>query len=98
MTDEIKTLEDFERACERHDLTYSYSDDGRWWRAGCESHDRIKKAAAQFSREDVERIWNAVVDTKVVESARSGEPIASCERVIEGTDGTCLDDSSAASR
>ena len=34
----------------------------------------------------------------VVESARSGEPIASCERVIEGTDGTCLDDSSAASR
>jgi len=71
MTDEIKTLEDFERACERHDLTYSYSDDGRWWRAGCESHDRIKKAAAQFSREDVERIWNAVVDTKVVESARS---------------------------
>jgi pimeloyl-ACP methyl ester carboxylesterase len=34
----------------------------------------------------------------VVESARSGEPIASCERVIEGTDGTCPDDPSAASR
>lgn len=71
MTDEIKTLEDFENACTHHDLTYSYSDDGRWWRAGCDSHDRIKKAAAKFPREDVERIWNAVVDTKVVEGVRA---------------------------
>ena len=48
MTDEINTLEDFEQACARHDLTYSYSDDGRWWRAGCASHDRIRKAAEKF--------------------------------------------------
>jgi len=67
---DIETLEDFENACAAHDLTYSYSDDGRWWRAGCESHDRIRKAAEKFPREDVERIWNAVVDTKVVEEAR----------------------------
>lgn len=67
---QIETLEDFERACVAHDLTYSYSDDGRWWRAGCESHDRIKEAAKRFPREDVERIWNAVVDTKVIECAR----------------------------
>lgn len=69
MAEEINTLEDFERACVSHDLTYSYSDDGRWWRAGCESHDRIKKAAEKFDRADVERIWNAVVDTKVIPEA-----------------------------
>ena len=69
--DEITTLEDFERACERHDLTYSYSDDGDFWRAGLDSHVRIKKAAEKFPREDVERIWNAVVDTKVTEAVRS---------------------------
>ena len=70
MMDEINTLEDFERACVRHDLTYSYSDDGRWWRAGCASEDAIRKAAKKFPREDVERIWNAVVDTKLVPEAR----------------------------
>lgn len=71
MNQEIKTLEDFERACQHHDLTYSYSDDHRYWTAGCASHDRIRKAAEQFPREDVERIWNAVVDTKLVPEARS---------------------------
>ncbi len=71
MTKEIKTLEDFERACIAHDLTYGYSDDPRWYRAGCDSEDRIRKAAEQFPREDVERIWNKMVDTKVVEGARS---------------------------
>lgn len=67
---EIATLEDFERACQRHDLTYSYSDDGRWWRAGLESERKIQEAAKKFPREDVERIWNAVVDTKLVPEAR----------------------------
>jgi hypothetical protein len=71
MTDEIKTIEDFEKACQGHDLTYSYSDDGRWWCAGLASHERIRKAANQFPREDVERVWNAVVDTKLVPEARS---------------------------
>lgn len=71
MADEIKTLEDFERACAAHDLTYSYSDDGRWWRAGLASHQRIKNAAEKFPREDVERIWNAQVDRKVVEEVRA---------------------------
>src|SRR5580698_6757463 len=65
MIDDINSLEDFEKACQHHDLTYNYSDDGVWWRAGLASHDRIKKAANKFPREDVERIWNAVVDTKV---------------------------------
>ncbi len=67
---EINTLADFERACADHDLTYSYSDDGEYWRRGLSSHKRIQAAASKFERADVERIWNAVVDTKVIESAR----------------------------
>jgi hypothetical protein len=71
MSDEISTLEDFERACVSHDLTFSYSDDQEWWRRGWASHERIRKAAEKFAPEDVERIWNGVVDRKVVESGRS---------------------------
>lgn len=67
---EINTLEDFERAVAAHDLTYSYSDDSRWWRAGEASYARIREAAKKFSREDVARIWNAAVDRKLVEAAR----------------------------
>lgn len=70
MEREIETLDDFREACISHDLTYGYSDDGRWWRAGCESHDRIRKAAEKFPKQDVERIWNEIVDIKLVESAR----------------------------
>lgn len=71
MGSEIETLEDFELACARHDLTYEYSDDGEYWRRGCASHDQIRRAAARFPREDVERIWNAAVDTKVIKEVRS---------------------------
>ncbi len=66
----IKTLEEFETACKQHDLTYGYSDDSSYWRRGTVSEDRIRKAAEQFPREDVERIWNAVVDTKLREGFR----------------------------
>jgi hypothetical protein len=68
---EINTLEEFERACKSHDLTYSYSDDSRWWHAGRDSEARIQAAAKKFPREDVERIWNTVVDTKLVPEARA---------------------------
>ena len=71
MSDTIKTLEDFRRACEHHDLTYSYSDDGSVWRRGSTDHARIRRAAEKFDRADVERIWNAVVDTKLVPDCRS---------------------------
>lgn len=66
----IETLEDFKAACERHDLTYAYSDDGECWRRGCRSHDRIREAPKKFPTEDVKRIWDAVVDQKLIEGAR----------------------------
>lgn len=71
MSTEITTLEDFRRACVAHDLTYSYSDDHSVWRRGSAAYGRIREAAKKFPAEDVARIWNAVVDTKLVESARS---------------------------
>ncbi|UGY15193.1 hypothetical protein HAP48_0042825 [Bradyrhizobium septentrionale] len=71
MNTEIKTLEDFERACNAHDLTYAYSDDGECYRRGRNSEARIEKAAENFPRADVERIWNAMVDRRLVDFARA---------------------------
>jgi hypothetical protein len=65
MADEIQTLEDFEKACRSHDLTYDYSDDHQCWQRGCASKDRIRRAAEKFDRTEVERIWNAIVDQKM---------------------------------
>ncbi len=71
MSDEINTIEEFQRAVAGHDLTYAYSDDHSVWRRGSADHDRIRKAAEKFPREDVERIWNAMVDGFLIESARA---------------------------
>ena len=60
----MTTLEDFEKA-------YAYSDDGRYYRAGAASEKAIREAAKKFPRDDVERIWNAQVDRKLVASARA---------------------------
>ncbi len=69
--DDINTIADFQKAVDQHDLTHAYSDDHEVWRRGSADRDRIRKAADKFPREDVERIWNAMVDGYLVESARS---------------------------
>lgn len=61
---------DFVKLVGNHDLTYSYSDDGRVWRAGQASYDRIRKMAETLDRAFAVEVWNAMVDTRVVESAR----------------------------
>jgi hypothetical protein len=68
---DISTIEDFQQAVDRHDLTHAYSDDHSVYRRGAADYDRIHKSAAKFPREDVERIWNAMVDRSLVESARA---------------------------
>lgn len=68
---DIRTLEEFEEAVNRHDLTHTYSDDGEVWRRGSADLDRIRKAAELFPVEDVTRIWNAAVDKKLVEECRA---------------------------
>jgi hypothetical protein len=65
------TLEEFEKEVNRHDLTYSYSDDHSCWSRGAAHYDKIHKAAMTLPRADVERIWNAMVDKRLVEEARS---------------------------
>lgn len=61
---------EFVKMVANHDLTYDYSDDGRVWRAGQASYDRIKGAAPKFDRAFVVEVWNAMVDTQVIESSR----------------------------
>lgn len=65
------TNDEFRVMCQRHDLTYSYSDDGACWRAGNQSLARIELAMKLIDRNEAVKIWNEVVDTKLVESARS---------------------------
>lgn len=64
------TLEEFTTMVQRHDLTYAYSDDGSVYRSGLAQEQDIIKAAKEFSIEDVKRIWNATVDSKLIEGAR----------------------------
>lgn len=64
------TEDTFRAMCRGHDLTYSYSDDGRVWRRGEDSFRQIKTAAAQLPREVAVRIWNEVVDGKIAEGHR----------------------------
>lgn len=64
------TLEEFEQEVNRHDLTHGYSDDYRSYSRGAAHYDQIHKAAMDLPREDVERIWNAMVDRKLIEEVR----------------------------
>ncbi len=64
------TLEEFEVMVNRHDLTYSYSDDHSVWSRGSSNYKAIRAEAKQFPLEDVKRIWNAAVDRKLIEGAR----------------------------
>lgn len=68
------TLQDevmaFKAMVEKHDLTYAYSDDHRYWVAGEASMKAIREAAAKLPRNVVVETWNAVVDKKIVAGAR----------------------------
>jgi len=57
----------------------------------------VQATGGHFVMEDDPAVLLAAVKS-VVESTRSGEPIASCERVIEGTDGSCPNDHPASRR
>lgn len=65
------TEEEFRNMCQRHDLTYDFSDDHRVWMNGQKEFDRIKAIAKELPRETAVRIWNEVVDTKIVPECRT---------------------------
>lgn len=62
--------EEFRKLCVSHDLTYEYSDDHSYWTRGRASLAKVQEAAKKLDRAVAERIWNEVVDTKVIESHR----------------------------
>lgn len=68
----MATEQEFEAACKRHDLTYNYSDDGAVWRAGEAQYKAIKNMAEELPREVAVRIWNKVVDEKILSDHRNG--------------------------
>src|SRR5262245_24912686 len=55
----------FKELCERHDLTFAFSDDSRYWATG-EATLKILRAyaAAHLTPAQAAEIWNAVVDGK----------------------------------
>lgn len=70
------TLQDeamaFKAMVEKHDLTYSYSDDHRSWTRGETEYKAIVAAAAKLPRNFVVETWNANVDKKLIASVREG--------------------------
>ena len=62
--------EEFLKACCQHDLTYAYSDDHRYWVAGVASLRLVTDMRSKIGIARSAEIWNAVVDTKMLEPAR----------------------------
>lgn len=68
------SLEKFDELVEGHDLTYSYSDDHRYWTRGEESMRKIRAMRDRLIAQDPENkkkcaeIWNKWVDKKLVKS------------------------------
>ena len=63
--DYTKKLEAFADACQRHDITYAYSDDHRCYTRGRMERAAIETMAVGIERADAVRIWNAAVDRKL---------------------------------
>lgn len=62
---------EFRILCRQHDLTYEYSDSGETWRRGNASLAKVQSKAKELDRETAVRIWNEVVDTKLIPEGRS---------------------------
>jgi hypothetical protein len=58
-------IETFTAMVKSHDLTYMYSDDPRWYRAGRESLNAIESAAKELDRATAVRIWNENVERRM---------------------------------
>ena len=60
----------FLEACQAHDLTYMYSDDFEVYRRGQTQRERIEELSKHIPQTRRADIWNAIVDTKLLENAR----------------------------
>lgn len=65
------TEDEFRQMCQNHDLTFDYSDDHGVWERGNANLKKIEQAAKTLPEGVASRIWNEVVDTKLVPNARA---------------------------
>ena len=66
----LNEIKDFEKMCERHDLTFQMSDSGATFKRGSEQLAKIFAKAKLIGEETAERIWNEIVDSKMTEDSR----------------------------
>lgn len=59
----------FKEMCEKHDLTYTYSDDGKVYDAGKAQYAEIIEMSKTLPRWMAVQIWNEVVERKLIEYA-----------------------------
>jgi hypothetical protein len=62
MSDLQQTFRDM---CEKHDLTYTYSDDGRTYSKGEAEYKAIVEFSKKIPREMAVKIWNETVEKKM---------------------------------
>lgn len=62
-------IELFTEMCRKHDLTYSYSDDGKVYDAGKAQYQEIVEFAKNLPRHVAVKIWNESVEKKLIEYA-----------------------------
>mgnify|MGYP003507225942 CR=1 FL=1 len=70
VVEEKTKLEEFEDLVAHHDLTYSYSDDHRYWTKGEESMKKIRALMKELPKEECVKIWNKYVDKKILPGSR----------------------------
>lgn len=62
----MKTLEELQKMMLHHDFTYDYSDDYEVWKRGFNNLKAIEFEARNHPREVVVKMWNEIVDMKVI--------------------------------
>ena len=70
LTDEEAKEHNFKIACQKHDLTFNYSDDHSVWKRGQAQLDAIREMAKNLGQEKATKIWNEVIDTKMRPESR----------------------------
>ena len=67
MTTYDERLREFKRLVDNHDLTYSFSDDHRYWVRGQESWAAINEAAKGLDPTDCCNVWNEKVTRELID-------------------------------
>jgi len=57
-------IKQLREAISKHDFSYEYSDDHRWWKAGTESLGIIKELSKGIDPKVIKSIWNSEVSKK----------------------------------